>query len=269
MAIHFETHGKVALITIDRVHAKNSLDMEHFGELANAWIRFRDDESLWTAIITGKEDVFCVGADLKSFVPMVTDNIDDLASGEKKLGGGKYPDDAPLVAVLRDFELYKPVIAAINGTCAAGGLEMLHGMDLRFASEKARFCVAEARRGLFPGGGTTVYLPRHIGFVHAMEMLLTADYIDAQRAYDFGIVNRVVPHEKLLETAFEFAEKINKNGPCAIRAIKESVLTGLKKPLQEALNDELFMAARVFSTEDAMEGPRAFAEKRPPEWKGR
>jgi enoyl-CoA hydratase len=157
----------------------------------------------------------------------------------------------------------------VNGTCAAGGVEMLHGMDLRIASERARFCVAEARRGLFPGGGTTVFLPRHIAFCHAMEMLLAADYVDAQRAYEFGLVNRVVPHGELLDAAFELAEKINRNGPCAVRAIKEAVVKGLKLPLQEALDQELLYAARVFATEDAMEGPRAFAEKRPPQWKGR
>jgi len=133
-----------------------------------------------------------VGADLKSFVPMVTENIDDLASGEKTLGGGKYPDNAPLVAVLRDFELYKPVIAAINGTCAAGAWRCCTAWTSGSHREGALLCRRGATRAL-PGRGTTVFLPRHIGFVHAMEMLLTADYIDAQRAYDFGIVNRVVP----------------------------------------------------------------------------
>jgi enoyl-CoA hydratase len=269
MAIHFEKQGRIALITIDRLERRNSLDLEHFGLLANAWIRVRDDDDIWAAIVTGKNDVFCVGADLKSFVPMVTESIDALASGEKTLGGEGFPDNAPLIAVLRDFPLYKPVIAAINGLCAAGGMEMLNSIDIRVASDDARFCVAEAKRGLFPGGGTTVHLPRSIAYCHAMEMLLTADYIDAKRAYEFGIVNRVVPREKLLESAFEFANKINKNGPCAIRAIKEAVQSSLRQPLEEALNAELMYAARVFSTEDAVEGPRAFAEKREPQWKGR
>ncbi len=269
MAIHFEKRDRVALITIDRLERRNALDLEHFGHLANAWIRFRDDPDLWVAIITGKQDAFCVGADLKSFVPMVTEQIDELASGQKTLGGNGFPDNAPLIAVLRDFELYKPVIAAVNGVCAAGGVEMLHGIDIRIASEDATFCVAEARRGLFPGGGTTVHLPRHIAYCHAMELLLTADKIDARRAYDFGLVNRVVPREQLLPTAFEFAKKILKNGPCAVRAIKESVRKSLALPLNEALAAELGYAAQVFSTEDAMEGPRAFAEKRAPQWKGR
>ncbi len=269
MAIHFEKHGRTAVITIDRLERRNSLDLEHFGHLANAWLRFRDDDDLWVAIITGKKDVFCVGADLKSFVPMVTDSIDALASGEMTLGGEGFPDNAPLIAVLRDFPLNKPVIAAVNGLCAAGGMEMLNSIDIRVASSDARFCVAEAKRGLFPGGGTTVHLPRSIAYCHAMEMLLTADFIDANRAYEFGIVNRVVPRENLLEAAFEYANKILKNGPCAIRAIKEAVQAGLRMPLDEALNAELGYAARVFSTEDAIEGPRAFAEKREPVWKGR
>ena len=119
MAIHFEKQGHTAIITIDRPERRNSLDLEHFGHLANAWIRYRDDDELWTAIVTGVDEIFCVGADLKSFVPMVTDQVEKLASGEAVLGGDDFPDNAPLIAVLRDFELYKPVIAAINGTCAA------------------------------------------------------------------------------------------------------------------------------------------------------
>jgi enoyl-CoA hydratase len=269
VAIHVEKRGKVALITIDRLEARNSLDLAHFGALANAWIRFRDDPDLWVAIVTGRSDVFCVGADLKSFVPMVTENIDALASGDQMLSGEGIPDNAPLIAVLRDFELYKPVIAAVNGLCAGGGVEMLHAIDIRVASDDARFSVPEVRRGLFPGGGTTVHLPRHIPYCHAMEILLTGDFLDAQRAYEFGLVNRVVPKEKLLETAFGFAEKILKNGPLAVRAVKEAAVKALRLPLQQALDEELMYAARVFSTEDAIEGPRAFAEKRPPSWKGR
>jgi len=269
VAIHFEKQGHTAIITIDRPERRNSLDLQHFGQLANAWIRYRDDDELWVAVITGVEDVFCVGADLKSFVPMVTDNVEGLASGESVLGGGDFPENAPLIAVLRDFELYKPVIAAINGTCAAGGIEMLHNIDIRVASEKARFCIAEARRGLFPGGGSTVQLPRHISYCHAMEMLLAADWLDARLAYDFGMLNRVVPQHELMECALQFAAKIEKNGPCAIRAIKESVRKSLAMPLEDALAQELIYAAQVFSTEDAKEGPRAFAEKRAPQWKGK
>jgi enoyl-CoA hydratase len=269
VAIHFEKQGHKAIITIDRPERRNSLDLEHFGHLANAWIRYRDDDELWTAIITGVDDVFCVGADLKSFVPMVTDQVEELASGESILGGDEFPDNAPLIAVLRDFTLYKPVIAAINGTCAAGGIEMLHSIDIRIASESARFCLAEARRGLFPGGGSTVHLPRHISYCHAMEMLLTADWIGAPQAYDFGMLNRVVPRDQVMESALEFADKIEKNGPCAIRAIKESVTRSLRMNLEDALGQELLYAAKVFATEDAMEGPRAFAEKRQPVWKGR
>jgi len=267
--IHFEPRGRVALITIDRLEARNSLDMQHFGELANAWLRFRDDPELWVAIVTGREDVFCVGADLKTFVPMISENIDNLASGEEVLSGEGFPDNAPLIAVLRDFELYKPVIAAVNGLCAGGGVEMLHAIDIRIASDTARFSVPEVRRGLSPGGGTTVLLPRHIAWCHAMEMLLTGDFVDATRAYEYGLVNRVVSREKLLETSFEFAEKIVKNGPCAVRAIKESAVKSLRMPLQEALDGELMYAAQVFATEDAIEGPRAFAQKRAPVWKGR
>jgi enoyl-CoA hydratase len=271
MTIHFEARGPTALITIDRLHARNSLDFDHFGLLAQAWVRFRDDDNLRVAIITGKDDVFCVGADLKQFVPMVQESLDDLASGQKILGGDgdEYPPNAPLIAVLRDFELYKPVIAAINGLCAGGGVEMLHGVDIRIASQDARFAVAEVRRGLFPGGGTTVNLPRHIPYCFAMEMLLCGDFIDAERALAFGLVNRVVPRAELLEVAFAYAHKIEQNGPCAVRAIKESAVKSLKLPLGEALAAELGYAARVFATEDAVEGPRAFAEKRKPVWQGR
>ena len=266
MAIHTEVRGNTFLITIDRPERRNSLDMEHFGRLANAWIRYRDDDDLRCAIITGVEDTFCVGAALKSFVTQVTANIDALASGEEV---EDFPADAALTGVLREFELYKPVIAGINGLCAAGGLEMLHSIDIRVCSDKARFSVAEAKRGLFPGGGTTVQLPRHIPYCRAMEMLLTADFIDAEKAYEYGLVNKVVPHDQLLDAAFEYADRIQKNGPVAIRKIKESVLKGLRRPLQEAFNQELNYAAEVFMTEDAQEGPLAFKEKREPVWKNK
>lgn len=272
MAIHFEVDGRIATITIDRQERRNSLDMEHFGLLAKAWLRFRDDPDLWVAIITGAGDqAFCVGADLKSFIPMITENIDELAEtgGAQHTSSEDFPVNASLVAVLREVEIYKPIIAAVNGHCAAGGMEMLQGTDLRIASENARFSIAEPRRGLFPGGGSTVKLPRQIPFCRAMEILLTAEPLSAEEAYRIGLVNKVVPRSELLPTARRYAETICKNGPVAVRKVKEAVLKGLALPLPQALEQELMYAAEVFATEDAREGPAAFIEKREPIWKGR
>ena len=177
MAIHYANDGHVVTITIDRPEARKSLDIEHFGQLAECWIRFRDDDDAYVAILTGVGDVYCVGADLKKFVPIVTERADKLAAGESTLavGDSKYSMAHSLVAVLRDgalvpetgeeFKLYKPVIAAINGICAAGGMEMMWNTDLRVVSADAWFQLAEPRRGLFPGGGSTVLARRLLSVV--------------------------------------------------------------------------------------------------------
>lgn len=264
MPIEVSTDGGVTTITINRPERRNALDMAHFGALAKAWIDFRDDPDQRIAIVTGVGDSFCVGADLKSFVPAVTDNIEALAAGSSDI-----PADAGLVAVLRDFDLFKPVLAAVNGICVAGGMEMLLGTDIRIASSKATFGIFEPKRGLFPGGGTTVRLPRQIPFPWAMEILLTGEAIDADRALRMGLVNAVVPPENLVPEARRWALRILENAPLAVQAVKRSVLTGLGLPLKEAFDQELRLAAEVFMTEDAKEGPRAFAEKRRPEWQGR
>jgi enoyl-CoA hydratase len=264
MPIEVEKDGGIVTITINRPERRNALDLPHFGALANAWKDFRDDPDLRVAIITGVADTFCVGADLKSFVPMVTDNVEELAAGTSDI-----PADAGLVAVLREFDLFKPVIAAVNGLCAAGGMEMLLGTDIRIASDNATFGVVEPRRGLFPGGGTTVRLPRQIPFPWAMEILLTAERVDAETAFRMGVVNKVVPQEELLAEARRYAEVIMENAPLALEAVKRSVLTALRLPLKEAFEQELELAAQVFMTEDAREGPLAFAQKRKPEWKGK
>ena len=167
------------------------------------------------------------------------------------------------------MRLYKPIVAAINGTCVAGGMEMLGGCDLRIAADTATFGVMEPKRGLFAGGGTTVRLPRQIPYPAAMELLLCADQVPAQRAYEMGLLNEVCAPGDVMERALDYARRITANGPFAVRKTKESVLTGLAVDMKEAYRIESSLSSEVFSSEDAVEGPRAFAEKRPPVWKNR
>jgi len=281
MAIHYAKDGHIVTITIDRPEARNSLDLEHFGQLADAWVRFRDDADAFVAILTGVGDVYCVGADLKRFVPIVTERADKLAAGEamQQVGESRYSMAHSLVAVLRDgavlpetgevFTLYKPVIAAINGICAAGGLEMMWNTDLRVCAEDAWFQLAEPRRGLFPGGGSTVHSARQLSWCHAMEVVLLAERISAQRAHDIGLVNRVVPKDQVMAEARRLADTICLNGPLAVRACKQSAKESTFLPLKEALENEMSFSASVFMSEDAKEGIAAFKEKRQPAWKGR
>ncbi len=269
--ILYEKKGRIACITINRPGRRNALNFEAFGLLAKAWLDFRDDPNLWVAIITGTGDkAFCSGGDLKEFIKTVTENIGELsATGGAQSLGGDVPVNASLIAVLREVEIYKPIIAAVNGACMAGGMEMLQGTDIRIAAAHATFAIAEPRRGLFPGGGSPTKLPRQVPFPWAMEMLLTAEPISAEKAYRFGIVNEVVPLPQLMPTALRYAELICKNGPIAVRKVKEAAIRGLGLPLKESLEQEMVYAAEVFSTEDAIEGIQAFNEKRPPVWKGR
>lgn len=273
MPVHYEVNARpgaehVALITLDRPEAKNACDLEHFHQLTETWKRFAADESAWVAIFTGVGRSFMSGADLKTYIPEITALAKKIQSGETDTVGGYALSDGTQ-AVLRGTKIYKPIIAAVNGPCVAGGMEMLGGIDIRVASDQATFGVLEPARGLFAGGGTTVRLPRQVPFAQAMEFLLCADQIDAHRAHEMGLLNAVVPHEDLLDKAFEYAARITKNAPLAVQATKRSVLEGLKVDMREAYKIESRIAQEIFSTEDAKEGPRAFAEKRQPQWSGR
>ena len=219
------------------------------------------------AIFTGVGRSFMSGADLKTYVPEITALAKELQAGTATSVKGYSLSDGT-DAVLRGTKIYKPIIAAINGPCVAGGMEMLGGVDIRIAAEHATFGVLEPARGLFAGGGTTVRLPRQIPFAQAMEFLLCADLIDAQRAFQMGLLNAVVPEHALLDSAFEYAARITKNAPLAVQATKRSALEGLKLDMREAYRNEARISREVFATEDAKEGPRAFAEKRPPRWSG-
>jgi enoyl-CoA hydratase len=269
MPIHYEqVGGHVARITIDRPESRNSLDLYHFRDLANAWRQFRDDPDDWVAIITGVERAFMSGADLKTYIPQITALHKKISSGDvDEIDGCKLRDGTD--AVLRSLRIYKPIIAAVNGPCVAGGMEMLGGIDIRIASPHATFGVMEPKRGLFAGGGTTVRLPRQLAFPAAMEFLLTAEAFPAERALQLGLLNEIVDEDELQDRALAWAARINANAPLAVQATKESVLRGLAVDQKEAYKIESELAAGIFSSEDAKEGPKAFAEKRPPVWTGR
>jgi len=304
--VHYEMReAHIALITIDRPEARNSADMEHFKLLREAWDRFAADGDAWVAIVTGVGDAFFAGADLKTYVPEITKFQKRIAEeGLTEIDGYRLDDGTR--AVLRNWPLYKPVIAAVNGFCTAGGMEMLGGCDIRVACPEAKFAVMEPKRGLFAGGGTTVRLPRQIPWPQAMEFLLCADLVPADRAFAMGLLNAVVPRTELLDAARAYAHRIVVNAPLAVQATKQSALQGLYfdedlthqlraavrelrqavaagadpsaaadvlerlgKELRSPFEKEAKLSSRIFQTEDAKEGPKAFAEKRPPVWHAR
>src|ERR687893_2101269 len=245
MAIHYEQlDGHIARITIDRPEARNSLDLHGFRDLANAWRRFRDDQDDWVAIITGVPGQFMSGADLKTYIPQITELQKQIQEGGvAEIDGCQLRDGTD--AGLRSFRIYKPIIAAVDGPCVAGGMEMLGGVDIRIATERAVFGVMEPKRGLFAGGGTTVRLPRQLPFPAAMEFLLTAEAFPASRALELGLLNEIVPEDELADRAIWWASRITANAPLAVQATKESVLRGLAAADEkEALRIESELAGK-------------------------
>ena len=268
MSVTYALDGPVAWVTIDRPEARNSLDMFAFRDLAKAWRDFRYDDELWVAIITGVPGNFMSGADLKTYIPQITALANEISGGEvTEVDGCRLSDGT--YAVLRNMKLYKPIIAAVDGPCVAGGMEMLGGIDIRLATPRATFGVMEPKRGLFAGGGTTARLPRQLPYAAAMEFLLTAEAFPASRALELGLLNEIVESDQLVDRAHDWARRILANGPLAVRATKESVVRGLSGTLREAYKIESEISGIVFQSDDAKEGPRAFAEKRPPNWTNR
>ena len=259
--IVYEKDGRIAMITINRPDRLNAIDARTSFELNSAFSDFRDDAELWVAIITGAgERAFSTGNDLVA--------MSEMMAGK----GGGVPKEhlrAPFGGITRDFECWKPIIAAINGYCLAGGLEVAICCDIRVAAEHAQFGVPEVTRAIIPGAGGTQRLPRMLPKGIALELLITGARFDAEWALRHGLVNYVVPAEQVLPKARELAQTICENGPLAVRAVKESALRGLELSLEEGLNKEREFSGAVVRTEDAREGPLAFAQKRKPEYKGR
>ena len=262
MSILYEKKGRVATIIINRPEARNAIDLETAQELSAAWQDFRDDNDLWIGIITGAgEKSFCSGADLKSFIPMLA----NAASS----GSGQPANDGGFGGITRGFECWKPIIAAVNGHCFAGGFEVMLACDLRIASENATFGLTEVRWGIIPGAGGTQRLPRAIPLAKAMEIVLMGEQITAAEAYRIGLINKVVPQSELLNEVDRWVATLLERGPLALRAAKQAMLQGMYLPLNDGLQLEQQLFSGLLRTEDAREGPMAFAQKRKPEFKAR
>ncbi|MFI9181954.1 crotonase/enoyl-CoA hydratase family protein [Streptomyces goshikiensis] len=250
-----ERRGATLVLTMNRPEAKNALSPPLLVGLYDGWLEADADDEIRSVVLTGAGGDFCAGMDLK-------------ALAGKGMAGDQYRDrlkadpDLHWKAMLRHHRPRKPVIAAVEGYCVAGGTEILQGTDIRVAGEGATFGLFEVRRGLFPIGGSTVRLPRQIPRTHALEMLLTGRPYSAAEAERIGLVGRVVPDGTALAEALEIAERVNACGPLAVEAVKASVYESAEMTETEGLAAELERGWPVFDTADAREGARAFAEKR-------
>ncbi len=252
MKVLFEKKGPIAYVTINRPERLNACDFETYEMLAQLWREFRDDPTLRVGILTGSgERAFCAGSDVKAnYVEKPADEP------QNKL--------FPLL-----FDLYKPIIAAINGHANGGGLEQALAWDIRVAAGHAQFGLGEVRLGWLPGAGGTQRLPRLIPLGRALEMLYTGNRIGAQEALRLGLVDHVVPMSQLMSKCEEIAAEICKSAPLAVQRIKQAALRGLDLPLADGLKLERELYSWLQGTEDAREGALAFAEKRLPQWKGK
>jgi enoyl-CoA hydratase len=264
-AVLVERDGHVVTITLNRPDKRNAFDAEVLCRLCDAWDLIDADDDIRAAILTGAGGHFSAGADLDRLVGALMSGkpaADDFEERIRK--------DVSVIykGFLKEHRPATPIIAAVEGSCYAGGIEILQAFDVRVAAEGARIAVSEVQRGLFPMGGSTVRLPRQIPWTIAMEMLITGEPISGRRAYEVGLVGHVVPDGTALARARELADRIARNGPLAVRNIKASVLAADALPEADAYRRESELGMEVMASQDAKEGPRAFLEKRAPNYTG-
>lgn len=262
--VDIEMRGAIAIITLNRPERLNAMNPEMAVRLIDAFELVRAEDAVRVVILTGAgERAFCAGGDLAETIPLMNGSRETDDDWERRWqglrgSGGPFKSD-----------IGKPLIAAVNGHAIAGGMELVMNSDIRVSVPHARFGIPEVKVGLFPGGGSSVRLPVQIAYPRALELLLTGDSITANEALAYGFLNYVVPPAALLEKAMEIAGKIAANGPLAVRAVRDSVRACRGLPEAEALKLEQTYSAAVHRTEDAVEGPRAFLEKRAPNFRGR
>ena len=253
-----EQEGHTLVVTMNRPEARNALSGEMMDIMRDAWDRVNSDDSIRVAILTGAGGAFCAGADLKAMTSS--------HPGDSFEGGGW--DLSVIKPLLKGFRLSKPLIAAVEGPAIAGGTEILQATDIRVAGESARFGVSEPRWGLYPLGGSAVRLPRQIPYTVAADLLLTGRHIKAAEAKEIGLVGHVVPDGTALDKSREIAGMIAANGPLAVQAILRTIRDTEGMHEDDAFKLDAKVGAPVFSSSDAKEGPRAFAEKRTPAFTG-
>jgi len=248
-SVLYEVKDHIAYITLNRPEALNAINREMSEELEDIWYRIEADQNVWVGILSAAGDKsFCSGVDLRQMAD----------------GNGK-PSHRPVHKLGHGIDVFKPLIAGVNGHCLAAGLDMMLCCDIRVASDSATFGMPMTRVGVMASTGAS-QLPRSISWAHAMEMLLTAEKIDAQEAYRIGLVNKVVPPDQLMAACQTYAQKILRNSPSAVRLTKEAAIRGRDTTMQESLHIGFGLQRFNRTTSDATEGPKAFAEKRKPNW---
>ena len=253
-----EQDGHKLIVTMNRPESRNALSSEMLRIMEDAWDRVNSDPEIRVCILTGAGGFFCAGMDLKQ--------ADDAPPGDRFASGDF--DPTILKGLLKGFRLTKPLIAAVEGPAIAGGTEILQGTDIRVAGESAKFGVAEARWSLYPLGGSAVRLPRQIPYTVAAELLLTGRLLGAPEAKELGLIGHVVPDGEALAKAHELADKVAANGPLAVQAILKTMRDSEGKHEDDCWADDAKIGAEVFKSNDAKEGPRAFLEKRAPNFTG-
>jgi E-phenylitaconyl-CoA hydratase len=260
-SVLFEVTDRVATVTINRPEAMNALDPETLQALSEVWSEVRDNPDIWVAIVTGTGDrSFCAGADLKKAIPTRPGAEGQAHWRMFQPNGQPNLDDG--------LQLWKPVIAAVNGYCLGAGLTLLSACDIRVAVESATFGLPEVKRGIVPTLGATQRLPRQLPYAVAMEILLLGEPLSAEQALRFGLINRVVEDGQAMEAAHDYAARFLDGPPLTARAIKESAVRGQSMSIEDGMRLEQLLSQAVRQTDDFKEGPRAFLEKREPKYRG-